>query len=92
MKKYIGFLFTVILMSLLSSCSDWLTLSPEDGVIREEFWQTKEQVNSAVVGCYASVLDGPVEKMFLWGELRADMIDNGVSPINNYAEVIDGEI
>ncbi|HET7733377.1 MAG TPA: RagB/SusD family nutrient uptake outer membrane protein, partial [Paludibacter sp.] len=92
MKKYIGFLFTVILMSLLSSCSDWLTLSPEDGVIREEFWQTKEQVNSAVVGCYASILDGPVEKMFLWGELRGDMLDNGVSPINNYAEVIDGEI
>lgn len=92
MKKYIGFLFAVILMSVLSSCADWLTLSPEDGVIREEFWQTKEQVNSAVVGCYASLLDGPVEKMFLWGELRGDMLENGTVPSNIYTEVLDGEI
>lgn len=92
MKKYIGIFFTVLITTLLTSCSDWLTLAPEDGVTRQEFWQTKEHVNSAVIGCYASLLDGPVEKMFLWGELRGDMIDNGVSPINNYAEVIDGEI
>jgi len=92
MKKYIGILLTVFIASLLTSCSDWLTLAPEDGVTRQEFWQTKEQVNSAVIGCYASLLDGPVEKMFLWGELRADMVENGVSPINNYTEVIDGEI
>jgi starch-binding outer membrane protein, SusD/RagB family len=92
MKKYSIILFSIISISLLSSCSDWLNLKPEDGVIREEFWKTKEQVNSAVIGCYASLLGGPVEKMFLWGELRGDMVENGISPINNYTEVIDGEI
>ena len=92
MKKYRSILFTVILVTLFSSCSDWLTLAPEDGVVREEFWKTKEQVNSAVIGCYASVLNGTVEKMFLWGELRADMVDNGLIPYNNYTQVIDGEI
>lgn len=92
MKKYIIVVFVAVLASLTTSCSDWLTLSPEDGVIREEFWQTKEHVNSAVIGCYASLLDGPVERMFLWGELRADMVDNGVFPINNYTQIIDGEI
>jgi SusD family. len=92
MKKYSILLFSIISISLLSSCSDWLNLKPEDGVIREEFWKTKEQVNSAVIGCYASLLNGPVEKMFLWGELRADMVENGVIPTNNYTEIIDGEI
>ena len=92
MKKYSIILFSIITLSLLSSCSDWLNLKPEDGVIKEEFWKTKEQVNSSVIGCYSSLLNGPVEKMFLWGELRADMVDNGISPINIYTEVIDGEI
>jgi len=92
MKKYSIILFSVIVATLLSSCSDWLNLKPEDGVTVDEFWQTKEQVNSAVIGCYASLLNGPVEKMFLWGELRADMVENGIFPINNYSEVIDGEI
>lgn len=77
---------------LFSSCDNWLTLEPEDGVIREEFWQTKEQVNSAVIGCYSSIMNGPVEKMFLWGELRADLVDNGVNINSAYSQIIDGEI
>jgi len=92
MKKYSIILFSIISISLLSSCSGWLDLKPEDGVTVDEFWKTKEQVNSATIGCYASLLNGPVEKMFLWGELRADMVENGIIPLNNYTEVIDGEI
>jgi starch-binding outer membrane protein, SusD/RagB family len=92
MKKYIKILFIAFLGIFSTSCSNWLNLSPEDGVTREEFWQTKEQVNSAVVGCYSAMVDGPVDRMFLWGELRADMVDNGllVSPVFN--QIIDGEI
>jgi len=92
MKKYSIILFSIISILLLNSCSDWLNLKPEDGVIREEYWKTKEQVNSYVIGCYSSLLNGPVEKMFLWGELRADMVENGIFPINSYTEVKDGEI
>ncbi len=92
MKKYSNILLTIILLMLFSSCSNWLNLAPEDGVIRQDFWKTKEEVNSAVIGCYSSILNGPVQQMFLWGELRADMLDNGVNPINDYTQVIDGEI
>jgi hypothetical protein len=92
MKKYIKILLIAIVAAGSTSCSNWLTLAPEDGVIREEFWQTKEQVNSAVVGCYSALLNGPVEKMFLWGELRADMVDNGLITRSDYSQVIDGEI
>jgi len=92
MKKYIKILFIAILAAGSTSCSNWLTLAPEDGVIREEFWQTKEHVNSAVIGCYSALLNGPTEKMFLWGELRADMVDNGLVARTDYSQVIDGEI
>ena len=60
------------------SCKKWLDLKPQDGITRDEFWQTKEQVNAAVTGIYASMMNGLTEKLFLWGEARADM----VSPTN----------
>lgn len=84
-------IITVLLLSSVS-CNDWLDLAPEDGVIQERYWQSKEQVHSAVIGCYASLLNGPVAQMFLWGELRADMLENGVKPNDQYINIIDGEI
>lgn len=91
MKKIILILI-VGFTGFFTSCSDWLTLAPEDGVTVQEFWKTKEQVNAAVVGCYASLMNGPVSKMFLWGELRADLIENGIYSNSQYSAVIDGEI
>ncbi len=64
-----------------SSCNKWLTLQPQDGITRQEYWQTKEQIQAAVIGCYSSMLAAPTgvsdkqmsEYMFVWGETRADM-------------------
>jgi hypothetical protein len=78
-------LFAIVCFCLLSaglvSCKKWMDLKPTDGIIREDFWKTKEDVHSAVIGCYASLLgdlDGSdkslSELFFLWGELRADML------------------
>lgn len=92
MKKYIYILILALSTGIFSSCGDWLSLSPEDGVTLEEFWKTKEQVNSAVIGCYCSLMNGVVTKMFLWGELRADMLESGVNINSNYSNIMDGEI
>lgn len=77
--------FNLILVSLLiissTACNKYLNLQPQDGIIRAEFWKTKEQVQSAVIGCYSSLLgdatnrEKPVsEYLFMWGESRADMM------------------
>ena len=92
MKKYIQLHILIMVAALLSSCGDWLNLEPEDGVTVQEYWKTKEHVASAVTGCYASLMNGPVEKMFLWGELRADMLENGPGINYNYNQIFDGEI
>ncbi|WP_081197991.1 RagB/SusD family nutrient uptake outer membrane protein [Niastella yeongjuensis] len=66
---------------LLASCTKRLDQKPSDGIIREDYWKTKEQVKAAVIGCYGSMLGDPTgdgtslpELLFLWGELRADMV------------------
>lgn len=73
--------FSVILLLIVfcsTACNKYLSLKPEDGIIREEFWKTKEQLASAVSGCYGSLLADPlVENLFLWGELRGDMLAPG---------------
>lgn len=73
-----------------SSCNKWLDLKPQDGIIREDFWKTKEQLNSAVVGAYSTLLPagtsgnpGLVWRMLVWGELRADMMGVGMLTSNN---------
>jgi hypothetical protein len=73
----------VLLLLSASSCNKWLELKPQDGIIREDFWKTKEQLESAVVGCYSSMLaipdrnPGLIQNMLVWGELRADMMRPG---------------
>ena len=87
----------VCLAMLLSmiSCKKWLDLQPQDGITGKEFWQTKEQVQSAVVGCYASLLGGsrPMSELFfIWGELRADMIAATTATSNEEIDIINVSI
>lgn len=85
----------------LSSCDGWLDLQPEDGVVRERFWKTKEEVRSAVLGCYSQMLNTTMmQQYFVWGEMRADMalpsgganadlkaLNNGeITPNNRYTD------
>jgi hypothetical protein len=77
----------------MSSCSDWLSLAPEDGVIRDKFWKTKEEVHSAVMGCYASMMDDAVmERYFIWGEMRADMVEPTARAKESILAIQKGEI
>jgi starch-binding outer membrane protein, SusD/RagB family len=75
MKK-INIYLTVFLLAFVpvfSSCS--LDLEPEDATTRDNFWQTKEEVKNAVMGCYAAMMDyDAMQRYFLWGELRADLV------------------
>lgn len=85
MKRIIYKISLLILLFSISSCKKWLALQPQDGIIRNEFWKTKEDVQAAVIGCYSSLLGAPtgikdralVDYLFIWGELRADMVSPG---------------
>lgn len=96
MKRKIYILLAVL--TLTCSCSDWLYLEPEDGIIRQEFWKSKEDVHAAVMGCYASLLGNAQgsgynipELLFIWGEIRGDMIS--LSRLrSDFLYVINGDI
>lgn len=88
--------FSVVLLLITlcgTSCNKYLSLEPQDGIIRQNFWKTKEQLKAAVNGCYASLLADPlVEDLFLWGELRGDMLSAGTGVKNADLNVINVNI
>lgn len=93
MKNILSKISLLLLVLTACSCDEWLNLSPEDGVTREDFWQSKEQVESAVIGIYCEMMNTEcVNRMFLWGELRADMVIDGTKPNAAYTAIRSGEI
>ncbi|GAF01986.1 RagB/SusD family nutrient uptake outer membrane protein [Saccharicrinis fermentans] len=101
MRKYIlkiGVSLGIIMM-LTASCDDYLELTPKDDLVQDEFWQNKEQVNSAVAGIYASMNEsGFTERLLLWGEARAEMMvsidasNNAQNMMKNYLVPTNGYV
>src|SRR4030042_330639 len=73
MKIFTKLFLITLLIFIQVSCSDWMELLPPQGLIREEFWKAKEDVEAAVMGTYDTFaqLDG---LLFKYGEMRADLV------------------
>ena len=95
MKKLVLYFFAAGLVVAGTGCKKWLDLKPQDGIVRDEFWKTKEQVAAAVTGVYASMLGSSnntdralPEYFFIWGEARADMISPGFRVSQDEQDII----
>lgn len=72
MKKYILFLLSGMLMT---SCIDTEVL-PNDVVIGEDFWKTKDDVTSMVAAAYKEMSQASViERCIVWGDFRSDELE-----------------
>ncbi|AOZ98773.1 RagB/SusD family nutrient uptake outer membrane protein [Flavobacterium commune] len=89
-----------ILFVSTSSCDSYLDLRPQDGIIREEFWKTKEDIQAAVIGIYSSMLNSPPgvndlplsQYLFMYGELRGDMIAPGGNVTEDQRDIMNSNI
>lgn len=97
LRKLVSIKTLCLALGLLafSSCKKGLDLKPADGIIREDYWKTKEQIHAFVIGTYGSLLGDPAGKdkslaelLFLWGELRADMIAPSLGTTNEEYEIM----
>ena len=89
-----------ILFISATSCDNYLDLQPENGIIREEFWKTKEDIQAAVIGIYSSMLNSPpdvgdltlTEYLFMYGELRGDMLLAGPNVSEDQRDIMNSNI
>ena len=83
----------ITLLFFSSSCSKWLDVKPQDGIIRDNYWQNKEQLKAAVIGCYSSLLNNwLVTELFAWGELRADMVNSTLNTTVDEVNIMQANI
>ncbi len=73
------------------SCSDWLELIPPGGLIREEFWKTRADVDAVLMAAY-SEFSSMDRNLFLYGELRGDMLQAGPSLGGDERKILENNI
>jgi len=73
MRNSIKYFLLTSLMIIPLSCDKWVDLIPPNGLIRDEFWQVKEDVEAVLMSAYGTL--GEMDRaLFLNGELRADFL------------------
>ncbi len=81
-------LLTILLISLassvLTSCSDFLEIEPQELIVLDKFWDEETDVENVVAECYSSMQsDAVVSRMMAWGEFRSDNMVGGTNAENN---------
>jgi len=68
-----------------------MDLKPPQGLIREEFWKTKEDVEAVIMGAYESfaVLD---DILFKYGEVRGDLVKGDINQSLDDQKVMESNI
>lgn len=57
----------------LCSCEDFLTITPTDKTVAEDYWKTKDDVSEMVTGAYKAMLSNSIQqRAIVWGEFRSD--------------------
>ena len=68
-KKLIYSLVAVSMLTTATSCNDWLEVKPNNEQITDDFWKSKEDVESVILSGYV-YLANSVPTLIKWGELR----------------------
>ena len=87
MKKYI----ILFLLPFLVACSNWLELIPLDGLVKDEYWKTKEDVEATLMGAYQLFARQDAD-LFMYGEIRGDMLSIGDNLSNDRQSIMEGNI
>jgi len=74
---------TAIFLIVLTSCSDFFDIAPDNAIKDSDFNRNKEDLNASAFGMYES-LSQEVHKLLLWGDARADMVTTGQADPDPY--------
>ncbi len=81
----------ILMMFIASSCDSWLELVPPDGLVQDEYWQTKEDIKATLMGAYNQLTEMD-EVLFLYGEIRGGLIHEDDNTPPYIRETLKGNI
>lgn len=65
------------LVLLFSGCDNFLDVETPDNLVKDEFWQNRDQVYSSLMGVYTS-LHSSLNSLHVWGDIRSSLYAPGV--------------
>jgi starch-binding outer membrane protein, SusD/RagB family len=68
------------------SCEDYLTVAPENDLIKEKFWTKTEDVYGALAASYNALRNTSMKSLIL-GEVRADLVNFTGASFSEYAKI-----
>lgn len=72
----------------LSSCTDFLTITPSDKTVLEDYWKSKDDVDQMATGAYKELTAGDlIERLIVWGEYRSDEVTKNTTGIDNNTDL-----
>ena len=72
------------MVAMTCSCEDFLTISPTDKIVLEDFWKSKRDVENVVAESYRLMTQWDfLSRVVVWGELRSDNVIEGNFGGNN---------
>lgn len=76
------------------SCEDFLTISPTDKIIKEDFWKTKGDVENVMAESYRLMTTSDfLNRLIVWGELRSDnVIEGNYSGNNDIKHIVEANL
>jgi hypothetical protein len=85
-KKLIIRIGCAIILILATCCQDWLSIEPENDLIKEKFWTKKADVESALAAAYDALRSSSLQSL-IFGELRADLVEFTGDAFSNYQKI-----
>lgn len=59
----------------MSSCNDFLAITPLNSIVVENYWEKKSEVEAVIAACYVDMEAANFNKrLIVWGELRGDNV------------------
>ena len=89
-RKNIHWITGIVMILAVQSC-EWLELLPPDGLVVDEYWQTKEDVEAVLMGAYQKFAEND-ENLFFYGELRGDMLKPAIWAPEDHRKIMDSNI
>ena len=68
--------FCILLVFVFTACEKTLTILPRDGLVKNEYWKLKEDVEATLMGAYQKFAQMDY-LLFYYGELRGDLLEQG---------------
>ncbi len=91
MKLKIKYFLLTLMLFMQLSCNNWMELIPPEGLIKEEFWKTKEDARAVLMAAYESL--GVMDRsLFLYGELRGDLLQGGLTQSSDERNIMENNI